>query len=67
MLAPYASMATDITAWVLDLVRQYPNWMAVIVLLLAFGESLAFVSLIFPFWGIMVLGIGPILGATPMP
>jgi membrane protein DedA with SNARE-associated domain len=64
MLAPYASMATDITAWVLDLVRQYPNWMALIVLLLAFGESLAFVSLIFPFWGVMVLGIGPILGAT---
>jgi len=64
MLAPYASMATDITAWVVDLARQYPNWMAVIVLLLAFGESLAFVSLIFPFWGIMVLGIGPLLGAS---
>jgi membrane protein DedA with SNARE-associated domain len=64
MLAAYASMATDMTAWVLDLVRQYPNSMALIVLLLAFGESLAFVSLVFPFWGVMVFGIGPILGAS---
>lgn len=62
MLAPYASMATDFTAWVVDLARQYPNWMALIVLILAFGESLAFVSLVFPFWGIMVFGIGPLLG-----
>jgi hypothetical protein len=60
MLAPYASMATDFTSWVLALVREYPNWTALIVLVLAFGESLAFVSLIFPFWGIMVFGIGPI-------
>jgi membrane protein DedA with SNARE-associated domain len=64
MLAPYASIATDFAGWVVELVRQYPNWMALIVLVLAFGESLAFVSLVFPFWGIMVLGIGPILGAT---
>jgi membrane protein DedA with SNARE-associated domain len=62
--AAYASIASDFTSWILDFVRLYPNWMALIVLLLAFGESLAFVSLIFPFWGVMVLGIGPILGAT---
>jgi membrane protein DedA with SNARE-associated domain len=62
--AAYASIATDVTGWVLALVREYPNWTALIVLLLAFGESLAFVSLIFPFWGIMVFGIGPLLGAT---
>ena len=62
--ASYASIASDFTSWILALVREYPNWTALIVLLLAFGESLAFVSLIFPFWGIMVFGIGPILGAT---
>jgi membrane protein DedA with SNARE-associated domain len=64
MLAPYATMATDFTTWILDLVRLYPNWMALIVLLLAFGESLAFVSLVFPFWGVMVFGIGPLIGAS---
>ncbi len=64
MLAPYASMATDFKDWILELVRLYPNWTALIVLALAFGESLAFVSLIFPFWGIMVFGIGPLLGAS---
>ena len=64
MLAPYASMATDFATWVKELVQAYPNWTALIVLALAFGESLAFVSLIFPFWGIMVFGIGPLLGAS---
>ena len=64
MLATYLSIATDFKDWVLELVRLYPNWTALIVLVLAFGESLAFVSLIFPFWGIMVFGIGPLLGAS---
>ena len=62
MLAPYAGMVADFTNWVVELARHYPTWMALIVLILAFGESLAFVSLIFPFWGIMVFGIGPLLG-----
>jgi membrane protein DedA with SNARE-associated domain len=56
-LAHYASA-------VVDFVRQHPNWMAAIVASLAFGESLAFVSLILPFWGMMVFGIGPLLGAA---
>ena len=55
MLAPYAGMAADFATWVVGLVKQYPNFMALIVLVLAFGESLAFVSLVFPFsysaWG----------------
>jgi membrane protein DedA with SNARE-associated domain len=62
MLAPYASMATDLTNWVVELAKHNREWVALIVLILAFGESLAFVSLIFPFWGIMVFGIGPLLG-----
>lgn len=38
-------------------------WAPPIVLLLAFGESMAFISLVLPFWGILV-GIGAVLGAT---
>jgi membrane protein DedA with SNARE-associated domain len=51
------------TSLIVDFVRQHPNWTAGIVSVLAFGESLAFVSLILPFLGIMVFGIGPLLGA----
>ena len=39
------------------------SWAPPIVMLLAFGESLAFVSLVLPFWGILV-AIGAVLGAT---
>ena len=44
-------------------VIQNKSWAPLLVLLLAFGESMAFVSLILPFWGILV-GIGAVLGAT---
>ena len=50
--------------WVIGLVQTYPTWTALIVFVLAFGESLAFVSLVFPFWAILFLGIGPLLGAA---
>ena len=52
------------TSLIVDFVRQHPNWTAAIVCVLAFGESLAFVSLILPFWGILVFGIGPLLAAA---
>ena len=35
-------------------VRDHKPWAAPIVAVLAFGESLAFVSLVLPFWGILV-------------
>lgn len=54
---------TEITNAVLEFVRQHPNWAAFIVFGLAFGESLAFVSLILPFWA-MLVGIGTIIGAA---
>jgi membrane protein DedA with SNARE-associated domain len=54
----------EFTSPVLDFVRQHPNATALVVFLLAFGESLAFVSLIFPFWGILFFGIGPLLGTA---
>ena len=53
----------DYTNIVLEFVRQHPNWAALIVFALAFGESLAFVSLILPFW-LMLVGIGTIVGAA---
>jgi membrane protein DedA with SNARE-associated domain len=49
---------------ILAFVRDHREWAAPIVFALAFGESLAFVSLILPFWGILVFGIGPLLGAA---
>ena len=44
-------------------VTLHREWAAPIVFVLAFGESLAFVSLILPFWGMLVV-IGTIIGAT---
>jgi membrane protein DedA with SNARE-associated domain len=49
---------------ILAFVGDHREWAAPIVFGLAFGESLAFVSLILPFWGILVFGIGPLLGAA---
>ncbi len=43
-------------------VREHEAWAAPIVFVLAFAESLAFVSLVFPFWGALV-GIGTLFGA----
>lgn len=35
-------------------VEQHRAWAPLIILVLAFGESIAFVSLILPFWGMLV-------------
>jgi membrane protein DedA with SNARE-associated domain len=48
---------------IVEFVRNHKSWAAPIVLILAFGESMAFISLVLPFWGILV-GIGTIIGAT---
>jgi membrane protein DedA with SNARE-associated domain len=53
----------EYTTPVLDFVREHREWAAPVVFTLAFGESLAFVSLILPFWALLV-GIGTILGAS---
>jgi membrane protein DedA with SNARE-associated domain len=44
-------------------VRDHEAWAAPIVLLLAFGESLAFISLLIPAWGALV-AIGALIGVT---
>ena len=45
-----------------DFVREHQAWAAPIVFALAFGESLAFISLLVPAWGALVL-IGALIGA----
>ncbi|MDB5619050.1 DedA family protein [Tardiphaga sp.] len=47
----------------IDFVRLHQDWAAPIVLLLAFGESLAFISLLIPAWGALV-AIGALIGAS---
>src|ERR1700759_4325494 len=46
-----------------NFVRDHQVWAAPIVLLLAFGESLAFISLLIPAWGALV-AIGALIGAS---
>src|SRR3569833_1588369 len=46
-----------------DFVRVHQVWAAPIVFLLAFGESLAFISLLIPAWGALV-AIGALIGAS---
>jgi membrane protein DedA with SNARE-associated domain len=47
---------------IIDFVRVHEAWAAPIVFALAFGESLAFVSLVLPAWAAL-LGIGALIGA----
>lgn len=48
---------------IMAFVRTHQAWAGPIVFVLAFGESLAFVSLILPFWA-MLVGIGTLIGAA---
>jgi membrane protein DedA with SNARE-associated domain len=54
---------SDLAQTVLEFVRIHPNWSAFVVFAMAFGESLPFVSLVFPFWAALV-GIGAIVSAA---
>jgi len=47
---------------IVEFVRVHEVWAAPIVFLLAFGESLAFISLLIPAWAALV-GIGVLIGA----
>ena len=48
---------------VVDFVRDHQAWAAPIVFVLAFGESLAFLSLFIPAWGALV-AIGAMIGMS---
>src|ERR671922_1023195 len=47
---------------ILEFVRAHQQWAAPIVFLLAFGESLAFISLLLPAWAALV-GMGALISA----
>lgn len=49
--------------YVLDFVRLNQAWAAPVIFVLAFAESLAFVSLLIPAWAILV-GIGALVGPS---
>ena len=53
------SAVQDLVAFV----RMHQVWAAPVVFLLAFGESIAFVSLLVPAWGALV-GIGALIGVS---
>lgn len=48
---------------IVEFVKLHRVWAAPIVFVLAFGESMAFISLVLPFWG-MLVAIGTVMGAT---
>jgi membrane protein DedA with SNARE-associated domain len=50
---------------IVDFVRDNQVWASPIVFLLAFGESLAFISLLIPAWGALV-AIGALIGPSGM-
>lgn len=47
---------------IITFARTNPQWVAPIIFALAFGESIAFVSLILPFWG-MLVALGGLIGS----
>lgn len=49
--------------WVLTFVKEHEAWAAPIVLILAFGESLAFISLLLPAT-VILFGLGGLIGAS---
>jgi len=55
----------DISQSVIAFVRAHEGWGTLVVLLLAFGESLAFVSLLLPAT-VILLGIGFLIGESGM-
>lgn len=59
-------MIETLNAWfdqIVDFVRAHEAWAAPIVFALAFGESLAFISLLIPAWGALV-AIGYLIGPS---
>ena len=53
----------DVVHSVIDFVRDHQSWAAPVIFGLAFGESLAFVSIFVPGWAALV-GIGALIGVT---
>ncbi|NBV77626.1 DedA family protein [bacterium] len=56
-------MLQEYSEWIIQFARTNPQWTIPLVALLAFGESIAFVSLVLPFWSILV-ALGALLSNT---
>jgi membrane protein DedA with SNARE-associated domain len=54
---------SDLVEAVTTFVDSHRAWAPLLVLVLAFGESIAFVSLVLPFWG-MLIAIGALVGSS---
>jgi membrane protein DedA with SNARE-associated domain len=59
----YCMTLDQFTQTVVDFVRANEGWAPIIVAGLAFGESLAFISLILPAWAALI-GVGALIGVT---
>jgi membrane protein DedA with SNARE-associated domain len=59
-------MFQDYTQIVIDFVRLNHMWALPVVFMLAFGESLAFISLLLPAWA-MLVAIGALINASGIP
>jgi membrane protein DedA with SNARE-associated domain len=57
------SQLQDYTNQIIEFVRTHEPWAAPIVGALAFGESLAFISLLIPAWAVLV-AMGVLIGET---
>jgi membrane protein DedA with SNARE-associated domain len=57
------SQFLDYTQEIVEFVRTHEAWAAPIVAVLAFGESLAFISLLIPAWAVLV-AMGVLIGET---
>ena len=53
----------DLVATITEFAEAHRAWAPLIILLLAFGESIAFISLVLPFWG-MLVALGALLGGS---
>ena len=53
----------DYADTIIQFVRDHNQWGVPVVFALAFGESIAFVSLVLPFWG-MLVALGALLATT---
>lgn len=53
----------DIIHWISETVRQYEGWAIPIIFFLAFGESLAFLSLLLPAT-VILLALGALIGES---
>lgn len=52
----------DYADHIVEFVKTHESWAVPVVAVLAFGESLAFISLLLPAWAVLV-GIGALIGA----